>query len=619
MPTHTGKDSKGCFAQWGGHGKKYYFTCGSDSARARAIKKANAQGQAALVHGYTGNKEDTQMLNFQYVTTNVKPLIRQDQMEGKDWVVVPTQMITEGVHNGSDGPIFYPADELSKLPAVWNHKPVVVYHPVVNGVSVSACEPNQITTRKVGVLMNTKWDGETKKLGTETWLDPARMNIVDTRIAEAITKNEMMEVSTGLFMDLERKEGEWNGEKYIGIAHNMQPDHLALLPDLKGACSIEDGAGFLRVNEARRKLVINMLSHDEIRRGLNCILWTKNDNAWIDMIYNDYFIYEIEGKLYKQNYLKNDEGVQLDGLPKLVEKKVDYVEVTSMTENAVWTTAYKNELPDSAFLYVEPGGKKDNSGKTVPRSKRHFPFKDKNGKVDLPHVHNALSQIPKSNVPADVKKRCISRAQSILKKMGGKPTSNLKGYEMTKNEIVDALIENEKTSWTEEHRETLMDLDDGILTNMHNDLVELTKEIAKATENKEEKKEIPAVTNEKKETMKNAETPKPKTMEQYISEAPPEIQEALRMSVNVMNNEKARLIETIMANERCTFTKEYLETLKPDVLGAMAKLAVVETTTNDNQRIIPIFSGQQDVSVNGGKLPEPLLLPTMNFDKSKTA
>lgn len=40
MPTHTGKDSKGCFAQWGS-GKKYYYKCGDVKAKVAAIGKAN--------------------------------------------------------------------------------------------------------------------------------------------------------------------------------------------------------------------------------------------------------------------------------------------------------------------------------------------------------------------------------------------------------------------------------------------------------------------------------------------------------------------------------------------------------------------------------------------------
>lgn len=84
---------------------------------------------------------------------------------------------------------------------------------------------------------------------------------------------------------------------------------------------------------------------------------------------------------------------------------------------ATWTTAYVNKLPDSAFLYIESGGKKDASGKTTPRSKRHFPYKDENGKVDLPHVRDAISRIPQSTAPglSDAKKKSLqARARKML-------------------------------------------------------------------------------------------------------------------------------------------------------------------------------------------------------------
>lgn len=86
---------------------------------------------------------------------------------------------------------------------------------------------------------------------------------------------------------------------------------------------------------------------------------------------------------------------------------------------AVWTTAYKNDLPDSAFLYVE-SGEKDSEGKTTPRSKRHFPVKDKNGNYDIAHVRNAIARIPQSNAPglsAAKKASLQKRAQRILANM----------------------------------------------------------------------------------------------------------------------------------------------------------------------------------------------------------
>lgn len=92
---------------------------------------------------------------------------------------------------------------------------------------------------------------------------------------------------------------------------------------------------------------------------------------------------------------------------------------TALTGKAVWSTAAINDLPDSSFLYVESGGEKDDDGKTTPRSLRHFPYKDASGKVDLPHLRNAIARIPQSNAPGLNKSALQSRARSILAKNGG--------------------------------------------------------------------------------------------------------------------------------------------------------------------------------------------------------
>lgn len=84
-------------------------------------------------------------------------------------------------------------------------------------------------------------------------------------------------------------------------------------------------------------------------------------------------------------FTDGSEGITVDAIKEIAQK-------------AVWTTAYVNNLPDSAFLYVEPG-EKDGEGKTVPRSKRHFPYKDASGKVDRAHIVNAIARIPQSNAP----------------------------------------------------------------------------------------------------------------------------------------------------------------------------------------------------------------------------
>lgn len=79
---------------------------------------------------------------------------------------------------------------------------------------------------------------------------------------------------------------------------------------------------------------------------------------------------------------------------------------------AAMKTSSVNDLPDSVFAYIEPGGEKDSEGKTVPRSLRHFPIHDAN------HVRNALARMSQSNYGAKAKPKVVAAA----KKFGIKTT-----------------------------------------------------------------------------------------------------------------------------------------------------------------------------------------------------
>lgn len=87
-------------------------------------------------------------------------------------------------------------------------------------------------------------------------------------------------------------------------------------------------------------------------------------------------------------------------------------------EKAVWSVAYINDLADSAFAYIESGGQKDSEGKTVPRNKRHLPYKDKDGKIDAAHVRNALARLDMTDISDDAKASARRKLNSAAKKAG---------------------------------------------------------------------------------------------------------------------------------------------------------------------------------------------------------
>lgn len=75
---------------------------------------------------------------------------------------------------------------------------------------------------------------------------------------------------------------------------------------------------------------------------------------------------------------------------------------------AQMTSKSINDLPDSAFAYIESGGSKDEQGKTVPRALRHFPIHD------AAHVRNALARAPQSPYGA----KAMPKIKAAAKRLG---------------------------------------------------------------------------------------------------------------------------------------------------------------------------------------------------------
>jgi hypothetical protein len=98
----------------------------------------------------------------------------------------------------------------------------------------------------------------------------------------------------------------------------------------------------------------------------------------------------------------------------MVKDKLGAVVNDGVQEKAVWSTATANDLPDSAFLYIEPGGSKDADGRTTPRTLRHFPYKNASGSIDLAHLRNALARIPQSSISSSLKRQLTARAKKLL-------------------------------------------------------------------------------------------------------------------------------------------------------------------------------------------------------------
>ncbi len=166
--------------------------------------------------------------------------VRQETLDGREYVVAPVVLLTEGVHCGSAGCLYYPAVELERSAERWNGVELPVYHPE----GETARTPQVIAQQSVGRLFGVQYlASPTPRLRGELWVDKVKAERVHPGLVDAIVQQSHVEVSTGLEGDPIGGPGAWRGERYIAAVGNYQPDHLALLPGQRGACSGADGCG----------------------------------------------------------------------------------------------------------------------------------------------------------------------------------------------------------------------------------------------------------------------------------------------------------------------------------------------------------------------------------------
>lgn len=535
---------------------------------------------------------------LQKITFNIGTTTRRELLEGNEYLVCPMVMLTEGVHAGSNGPLYYPNTELAKTPVVWDHKPIVLYHPTQNGSAISACSPAVISRRKLGQIFNTKYVPATKgvpaKLTAEAWLNLNQMEEKAPDVLKRIQKGEMVEVSTGLFTDNEQTEGLWKKEKYTAVARNYRPDHLAVLPDEKGACSIADGAGLMR-NEA---------SYDDIRSQLQEQLTTRMNpgdknstggpavynSCWITDLFSTFCVYSTGKKMMKQGYTVGEDGVaKLNGSPQEVVRKTQYRTLDGNVINTTGASAMTKKQIVSQLIANDATGW-DNSdreflmGQPIEKLEKMLPTANKNPaeSVDSDSDNNDESVDGASQVKP---KKASSKSSAADNAFGG---------------------------------------DDD-----EDDVVSKTKPKRKASDEDDDEDDM-----ENNSTRKPVRGTKPVTLNQYVANAPPEIQDMLKSGLRMQQERRDALIETITANEANTFTDEYLATKDLEELTAIAALATNNSKPGTSGRTLR-FTGQGDVATGGGQTTntkgaaqKALPIPQLNFNmdssragkgKSKTA
>lgn len=176
--------------------------------------------------------------------TNALGGIRHEEHGGKRYIVAPGVVIRAGVLNGE----LLIEEEFGRHVASWEGRPLVIGHPRRGGQYVPA---GSLGVQNVGYFVRAHVDNA--RLKGELWFDEAKLASAGSKgdeLRRRLENNELIELSSAYFRDLEPTPGVHRGRQYRGIARNLRPDHVAILLHERGACSIADGCGVPRLNGA---------------------------------------------------------------------------------------------------------------------------------------------------------------------------------------------------------------------------------------------------------------------------------------------------------------------------------------------------------------------------------
>ncbi len=185
------------------------------------------------------------MLATVVINATLRP--RRVLRNGREYLVAGATLLVSGVLNGSGGPLYYPPEEIEANPTDWDGIPIVVYHPMSeDGQPISANSAAVLEAQGIGFVADTI--AKVGRLKAKLWFDVAKTRTVDPRVLSSLQRGERIELSTGLGTQRHPAPPgatDDRGRPYIGIAREYAPDHLAILPDEVGACSLNDGCGVL--------------------------------------------------------------------------------------------------------------------------------------------------------------------------------------------------------------------------------------------------------------------------------------------------------------------------------------------------------------------------------------
>ena len=498
--------------------------------------KSNWTSTQARRHckAHDGTFEAAQNYQYNIATLQISIPVREEVFEGQPHLVVPVVALVEGVHLGSAGAYYYPSSEIAEIPDCWNGIPLPVFHPEEYGKNVTANTPQLIEEKSVGRLFHVYYDEDGAKLKGELWINIGKAEKIAPEILSIIQGGRQLEVSTALWFDDDGISGTWNGEPYEGTVSNFRPDHLALLPGGEGACSWDDGCG-VRVNKKPPdKKGGQMEKTDGAGLKDKIVGALRSLASSVGLVVHDMSHEDLRAKLQRA----------LDAL------------------DALGWSHWVKVVFDDVVIYEARGSNPTEAGGPAGVTKLYqvgYSVNEDTGEVklkdDAKEVREETRYIP------------VEEPSTQAKQSENQKTKEDKTME--KKELVKDLVACEGTRFTEEDTSWLESLSVEQLEKL-----KAPEETPKPTGN-----ETPPEPEKKPDGPKKEETPaeqKPKTAEEYVKEAPLEVQATLTRALKRDRATKNALVKALLANDRNKFTEEELNAKDIEELERLTELANVD-------------------------------------------
>ena len=171
-------------------------------------------------------------------------------LNGKEYLVAPVTAIREGVYlypraNGKGVKREYlPAEEIANTATKWEDKPLTLEHPTNENGVPGLISDADTTHTEVGLFRDVVNNDD--KLGGNVWIEVEEIGGHGGTLRGVVRRannGRPVDVSTGYAASTDYERGKYNGSRYTYVQRSPKPDHLALLPDNEGNCSVEDGCG----------------------------------------------------------------------------------------------------------------------------------------------------------------------------------------------------------------------------------------------------------------------------------------------------------------------------------------------------------------------------------------